>query len=120
MRYAELVETLKDPFVQTGNCSKVRSMEQAASAILDLTAQVKTLESANRILSTRITKTEEENRKLRDILVQIRKTDRVEKCSVVFEMTYSDALSHDQLGSVAALVFQGLMKADLDRRKSHE
>ena len=114
MRYAELVETLKDPFVQTGNCSKVRSMEQAASAILDLTAQVKTLESANRILSTRITKTEEENRKLRGILVQIRKTDRV------VEMTYSDALSHDQLGSVAALVFQGLMKADLDRRKSHE
>lgn len=120
MRYAELVETLKDPFVQTGNCSKVRSMEQAASAILDLTAQVKTLESANRILSTRITKTEEENRKLRDILVQIRKTDRVEKCSVVFEMTYSDALSHDQLGSVATLVFQGLMKADLDRRNKRE
>ena len=82
-------------------------------------ARVTTLETVNRILSARITKPEEENRTLRDILVQIRKTDRMEKCSVVFEMTYSDALSVKQLETVAAYVFRGLMEADRERRNKH-
>ena len=74
-------------------------------------ARVNTLETVNRILSARITEAENENQKLRDILVQLRKIDRPEKCSVVFEMTYSDALSAGQLETVAAYVFRGLMKA---------
>lgn len=63
---------------------------------------------------------EEENRKLRGIMVQLRKTERPEKCSVVFEMTYSDALSAEQIGTVAGYVFRAMMKADQERRTGHE
>lgn len=62
---------------------------------------------------------EDENKKLRDIMVQIRKSDCMEKCSVVFEMTYSEAISSEQLGDVAGYVFRGLMKADHDRRNKN-
>ena len=74
-------------------------------------ARVNTLETMNRILSARITEAENENQKLRGIMVQLRKTEHPEKCSVVFEMTYADALSAEQLETVAAYVFWGLMKA---------
>ena len=74
-------------------------------------ARVNTLETANRILSARITEAENENRKLRDIMVQIRKTDHPEKCAVTYEMEYSEVLSQARLGNVASFVFRALMKA---------
>lgn len=78
------------------------------------------LEMSNKLLSARIKEAEEENRKLRGIMVQLRKTERPEKCSVVFEMTYSDALSAEQVGTVAGYVFRAMMKADQERRAGNE
>lgn len=81
----------------------------AATSITDLLASAEAAED-------RAEKAEEENRKLRDIMVQLRKTERPEKCSVVFEMTYLADISEEQLGNVAEYVFRGLMKADSERR----
>ena len=78
------------------------------------------LESANRILSSRIAEAEKENWKLRDIMAQIRKTDHPEKCTVVYEMTYLESLSQEQLENVASSVFRALMKAAQERRNGHE
>lgn len=94
---------------------------------LDLQQQLKAekeraeeLEMSNKLLSARIKEAEEENRKLRGIMVQLRKTERPEKCSVVFEMTYSDALSAEQVGTVAGYVFRAIMKADQEKLHSRK
>lgn len=78
------------------------------------------LEMSNRLLSYRIKEAEEENQKLRGIMMKLRKTDHQQKCSVVFEMTYSDVLSAEHVGTVAGYVFRAMMKADQERRACHE
>lgn len=101
----------------------IGDLRQGAKSITDLLARAEAaearaeaMEMSNRMLSSRITEAEDESKELLGILSDLKRTDNHKKCSVVFEMTYSDALSAEQLETVASYVFRGLMKADQERR----
>lgn len=101
----------------------IGDLRQGAKSITDLLARAEAaearaeaMEMSNRMLSSRITEAEDESKELLGILLDLKRTDNHKKCSVVFEMTYSDALSAEQLETVASYVFRGLMKADQERR----
>lgn len=63
---------------------------------------------------------EDENKKLLDAMMHIRKTENFQKCKVVYEMEFSDALDHGRVRNIAAMVFRGLMEADIKRRGKKE
>lgn len=115
MNYKELISKIKGHYFDL-TVQESLSIEQQGKLRNDLWD----METAITDLLARSEDAEEENRKLRGIMVQLRRTNRPEKCSVVFEMTYSDALSAEQLETVDAYVFRGLMKADQERMACRE
>lgn len=71
-------------------------------------------------LLARAEEAEANNKKLLDAMMHIRKTENFEKCKVVYEMEFSDALDHERVSNIAAMVFRGLMEADIKRSGKKE
>lgn len=63
---------------------------------------------------------EAENKKLLDAMLHIRKTENLERCKVIYEMDFADALDHEIVSNIASMVFRGLMEADIKRRGKKE
>lgn len=72
-------------------------IEQAINAITELLA--------------RIEKAETDNKKLCGIMMQLKRTERPERLSVVYELTYDSSLAHKSVEDVAGIIFKGLMDA---------
>lgn len=72
-------------------------IEQAINAITELLA--------------RIEKAETDNKKLCGIMMQLKRTERPERLSVVYELTYDSSLAYKSVEDVAAIIFNGLMDA---------
>ena len=77
-------------------------MDSAATAITDLLARAEAAEA--------------DNKKLCGAMMQIKRTDRPERLSVVYELEYDSSLSHKTMKEVAWILFKALMKEDLIQR----
>lgn len=60
------------------------------------------------------------NKKLIAAMMQLKRTDRPERISVVYELEYNSSLSHKTTEDVAGILFRGLMDSDLKMRGQKE
>lgn len=67
-----------------------------------------------------VNRLEADNKKLIAAMMQIKRTDRPERLSVVYELEYDSSLSHKTTEDVAGILFRGLMDADLKMRGQKE
>lgn len=81
-------------------------IEQAITAINDLLARAEEAEA--------------DNKKLCAAMMQLKRTDRPERMSVIYELEYDSSMSHKTMEEVAGIFFRGLMDADLKLRGQKE
>ena len=96
------------PYWDDGDMSKCipRMTEDAATAITDLLARAE--------------KAEADNKKLCAAMMQLKRTDRPERMSVIYELEYDSSMSHKTMEEVAGIFFRGIMDADLKLRDQKE
>lgn len=63
---------------------------------------------------------EDDNKKLCAAMMQLKRTDRPERKSVVYVLEYDSSMSHKTMEEVARIFFRGLMDADLKLRGQKE
>ena len=71
-------------------------------------------------LSARAESAEADNKKLCAAMMQLKRTDRPNRMSVIYELEYDSSMSHKTMEEVAFIVFKGLMDADLKLRGPKE
>lgn len=71
-------------------------------------------------LSARAEAAEADNKKLCAAMMQLKRTDRPERMSVIYELEYDSSMSHKTMEEVAGIFFRGLMDADLKLRGQKE
>lgn len=71
-------------------------------------------------LNARAEAAEADNKKLCAAMMQLKRTDRPERMSVIYELEYDSSMSHKTMEEVAFIVFKGLMDADLKLRGQKE
>ena len=71
-------------------------------------------------LSAREESAEADNKKLCAAMMQLKRTDRPNRMSVIYELEYDSSMSHKTMEEVAFIVFKGLMDADLKLRGPKE
>lgn len=138
--YKDISENLRNPaWYDLENDTNL--LDDAATAITDLLARAETAEKRTEEAETenkdreeasfrehadthywrdRARAAEADNKKLLDAMMHIRKTEIPQKCKVVYEMEFSNALDHERVSNIAAMVFRGLMEADIKRRGKKE
>lgn len=96
------------PYWDDGHMNKCipRMTEDAATAITDLLARAE--------------ESEADNKKLCAAMMQLKRTDRPERMSVIYELEYDSSMSHKTMEEVAGIFFRGLMDADLKLRGQKE
>lgn len=104
MDYKELVDALNRYSAENQNHGGVTA--QAADAITDLLARAEAAEA--------------DNKKLCAAMMQLKRTDRPERMSVIYELEYDSSMSHKTMEEVAGIFFRGLMDADLKLRGQKE
>lgn len=86
----------------------------------DTGAQALTLAAEVSELRKKLEAAEDDNKKLCAAMMQLKRTDRPERNSVVYALEYDSSLSHKTTEEVAGIVFSGLMDADLKLRGQKE
>lgn len=71
-------------------------------------------------LNARAEAAEADNKKLCAAMMQLKRTDRPERMSVIYELEYDSSMSHKTMEEVAGIFFRGLMDADLKLRGQKE
>ena len=71
-------------------------------------------------LNARAESAEADNKKLCAAMIQLKRTDRPERMSVIYELEYDSSMSHKTMEEVAGIFFRGLMDADLKLRGQKE
>lgn len=71
-------------------------------------------------LNARAEAAEADNKKLCAAMMQLKRTDRPELMSVIYELEYDSSMSHKTMEEVAGIFFRGLMDADLKLRGQKE
>ena len=71
-------------------------------------------------LNARAEAAEADNKKLCAAMMQLKRTDRPERMSVIYELEYDSSMSHKTMQEVAGIFFRGLMDADLKLRGQKE
>ena len=104
MDYKFLAERAEYSSRHAGCYSKI--LAECASAITDLLARAEAAEA--------------DNNKLIAVMMQLKRTDRPERLSVVYELEYDSSMSHKTMEEVAGIVFRGLMDSDLKLRGQKE
>ena len=64
-------------------------------------------------LNARAEAAEADNKKLCAAMMQLKRTDRPELMSVIYELEYDSSMSHKTMEEVAGIFFRGLMDADV-------
>lgn len=67
-----------------------------------------------------LARAEADNKKLIAAMMQLRRTDRPERISVVYELEYDSSMSHKSMEEVTGILFRGIMDADLKLRGQKE
>ena len=70
-------------------------IKQAINAITELLARVEEAET--------------DNKRLCGVMMQLKRTERPERLSVVYELEYNSSLAHNTVEDVAGIIFKGLM-----------
>lgn len=145
MDYNELIANLKKPLFAEGSYIVDHSRREAAQAITDLLAENQALRNAANGFKERAEKAEMErneavhdrmmmeqrtaelvdraeadNKKLIAAMMQLKRTDRPERISVVYELQYDSSMSHKTMEDVAGILFRGIMDTDLKLRGQKE
>ena len=96
------------PYWDDGDMSECipRMTQDASTAITDLLARAEAAEA--------------DNKKLCAAMMQLKRTDRPERMSVIYELEYDSSMSHKTMEEVAGIFFRGLMDADLKLRGQKE
>lgn len=78
------------------------------------------LQAENEKLRSELEHVRESNKKLCATLMKVQKSERPERVSVVYELDYDAALSHQDVYGIAGIVFEGLMREDKSQRGQKE